>query len=215
MAGMLIAEFSVESPILMGALDEAPGVRVSYEEHYRSEDEVRLLFWAEGEDFAAFEAGLAADPTVADPTLLNETPSRRLYRVTYTRRGRAVSIFPIWGDLDVVLLSAEATPDGWSHRMRVPGRDELEQLREYCRERGVGFTLTALYHDVEPSEEATTGLSEDQREALVAALEAGYYEIPREATLAEVAEELGISSQALSERLRRGTARLVRSSLED
>lgn len=211
---MLIAEFSIESPILMGALNEAPGFRVAYEEHYRSADEVRLLFWAEGDDFAAFDAGLAADPTVTDPTQLNETPTRRLYRVSYTERGRAATIVPIWGDLDVVLLSAEATADGWEHRMRVPGRDELRRLRAYCRDRGVGFGLDALYHDVDQSAETGDDLSEHQREALLAALAAGYYEIPREATLSDVADELGISSQALSERLRRGTAKLVRSSLD-
>jgi predicted DNA binding protein len=210
---VLIAEFSIESPILIGALAEAPGSRVIYEEHYRSADDVRLLFWAEGDDVAAFDAGLAADPTIADATRLSETPTLRLYRVTYTERGRAATIVPIWGDLDVVLLSAEATVGGWELRMRVPGRDELRRLRAYCRDRGVGFSLSALYHDVDPSGAMEADLSADQREALQAALDAGYYEIPREASLADVAADLGISSQALSERLRRATGRLVRSSL--
>lgn len=46
-------------------------------------------------------------------------------------------------------------------------------------------------------------LTETQRETLVAALRSGYYEVPRETALSELAEEFGISSQALSNRFRR------------
>lgn len=40
-------------------------------------------------------------------------------------------------------------------------------------------------------------------------LEAGYYDVPRTARQTDVAASLEISSQSLSERLRRGTAALV------
>lgn len=49
----------------------------------------------------------------------------------------------------------------------------------------------------------------EQREAVLTALELGYYEVPRHANLADVAAELGISHQALSERLRRAHGGLV------
>lgn len=52
-------------------------------------------------------------------------------------------------------------------------------------------------------------MTDDQREALEAALQKGYYAIPSEATMAEIASDLDISQQALSERLRRGHRALV------
>jgi len=41
----------------------------------------------------------------------------------------------------------------------------------------------------------------------------GYYESPREATREDVADELGISPQAVGSRLQRGTRRLLASTL--
>jgi predicted DNA binding protein len=53
------------------------------------------------------------------------------------------------------------------------------------------------------------GLTDEQYEALVEAYQRGYFEVPLGITLAELAEELGVSHQALSERVRRGTGALV------
>jgi predicted DNA binding protein len=41
----------------------------------------------------------------------------------------------------------------------------------------------------------------------------GYYDIPRTISTNNLADALGISDQALSERLRRGTARMIASAL--
>jgi predicted DNA binding protein len=54
-----------------------------------------------------------------------------------------------------------------------------------------------------------------QREALVLAVERGYYDIPRRCSTAELAAVLGVSDQAVSERLRRGIATLVERTLGD
>jgi hypothetical protein len=48
-----------------------------------------------------------------------------------------------------------------------------------------------------------------QREALAAAWEAGYYEVPRTAALATVADELGVAESTASNLLRKAEARLV------
>lgn len=54
-----------------------------------------------------------------------------------------------------------------------------------------------------------------QRETLETALEAGYYETPRETSLSELAEELSISESAVSQRLNAAETKLVKSFLED
>lgn len=45
------------------------------------------------------------------------------------------------------------------------------------------------------------------------ALEMGYFEVPRSAELTDVADELDLSPNAVSERIRRGEANLFRSAL--
>lgn len=57
------------------------------------------------------------------------------------------------------------------------------------------------------------GLPPRQHEALVVALDAGYYEVPREATRAAVAERLGCAPSTASEHLRKAEAALVRTFL--
>jgi hypothetical protein len=52
-------------------------------------------------------------------------------------------------------------------------------------------------------------LSDVQRETLRVAYESGYYSVPRAAALGELAARLGVSHQAISERLRRGVGSLI------
>jgi hypothetical protein len=58
------------------------------------------------------------------------------------------------------------------------------------------------------------GLSDKQRQTLLHAVERGYYEVPRETDLDVLAEEMNISHQAASERLRRAISILVEHTLE-
>lgn len=56
-------------------------------------------------------------------------------------------------------------------------------------------------------------MTDAQREALLAALTGGYFDVPRQTTIGALAATVGISPNAFSERLRRGTSNLVRSAL--
>lgn len=58
---------------------------------------------------------------------------------------------------------------------------------------------------------AQKNLPSEQREALVAAVEGGYYERPREVTLDELSEELGCPRSTLSYRLRSAESKLAKS----
>lgn len=52
-------------------------------------------------------------------------------------------------------------------------------------------------------------LTARQREGLAAARDAGYYEVPREGSVADVAEALGCAPSTASNHLRKAEARLV------
>lgn len=56
-------------------------------------------------------------------------------------------------------------------------------------------------------------LSDRQREAVLVALELGYYESPKAATHADVTAELGCAPGAASERLQKAEATLVREAM--
>jgi len=59
-----------------------------------------------------------------------------------------------------------------------------------------------------------SNVSAKQAEAMRLARDRGYFKIPRDATLADIADEMGITSQAASERLRLGMAELTREHVE-
>jgi Predicted DNA binding protein len=61
---------------------------------------------------------------------------------------------------------------------------------------------------------ALPDLSSGQEEALLAAIEEGYYEIPRETKTAEVAGTLGISRRTFEEHLRRAENKIIKGMIE-
>ena len=61
----------------------------------------------------------------------------------------------------------------------------------------------------DPEREADSGLPPEQADALAAAVEAGYYETPREVEAYELADRLGVPGSTLAYRLRRAEAWLA------
>lgn len=57
------------------------------------------------------------------------------------------------------------------------------------------------------------GLTDIQHDTLVTAIRAGYYDVPRSLLMGELTDELGVSQQALSNRLRRRHRTLVENAL--
>ncbi|WP_227376752.1 helix-turn-helix domain-containing protein [Haladaptatus halobius] len=70
-------------------------------------------------------------------------------------------------------------------------------------------------YDVDSAQRVRFDLTDDQQEALALATEHGYYDVPRETDQSELAEKLGVSHQALSEWLRRGTKGILKKVIPD
>lgn len=212
---MPIAELRLDSRILRTALASASDAVLTYEQCHRSPDDVRLYAWVETDDFGAFAEALAADDTVANPAVLAVDAGRRLYRVEFTEAGRTASLSPVRGELDIVVLDARATAEGWTVRLFTPDNESLSAFTAACDERDLSFTVETLQQAPPRPGRTSAELTEPQREALEIALEEGYFEVPRRAELRDVAGELGISAQAASERLRRGVASFLRTRLRE
>jgi len=109
------------------------------------------------------------------------------------------------------ILEAHGTSEKWTFRIVFPDRDAVSATYDACGE-----------HDIEveqltgPAESPLLGgfsLTDEQFTTVEAAVNSGYYDIPRQTTLAELATDLDVSHQALSERLRRGHRTLIESVL--
>ncbi|WP_101294648.1 helix-turn-helix domain-containing protein [Halegenticoccus soli] len=211
---MIITEFRLEHPILREALARVPDMEIAWERSdVVDQRRVRILVWAEGGDFEAFEAALADDPTVTPPRRTVEIGDRRLYQMDLIGEGLRTSIYPLLVEEGGIIRELTATSDGWHFRATFPDRRTFSRFYSFCEERNVDFELQRLHVEVAGTRNSTYDLSSKQRELLLRAHEAGYFEIPRRTTLDELTDEFQISSQALSERLRRGLDTLIAETL--
>lgn len=103
--------------------------------------------------------------------------------------------------------TANATPERWAFRLRFHTCEDVSLFQRACREEGLSLDITSV-HDLRKSDigaDAGPGspeLTGAQREVVVAAIESGYFAVPRRTTLVEIADTLGISDQSVSERPR-------------
>jgi predicted DNA binding protein len=84
-------------------------------------------------------------------------------------------------------------------------REGFEAFGEALDAVGLRYDLLAVVH----ADGEDGRLTDRQRECLTVAHRLGYYEVPRECTLAELADELGVDKSTASETIRRGTARVL------
>ncbi len=200
---MIVADFHLTTPILRDALTAAPGTTLSVRRVYAADsDSIRVQFRAQSDDLDAFDAALADDPTVSNVTVQADADDRRYYRIHVSPEARELSTYPAWVSLDAVLLAATGREDGWELRMRFPDREALAAYREGCAGSDHEFSLHRL-SSWDTVTDGQLGLTDPQRAILLRAIEMGYFDIPRSASLADVGESLGITGQAASERLRR------------
>ncbi len=173
-------------------------------------DIVMPLTWARAEDSEALEAALADDPTVEEVSLLAEFEEERLYRMNWVERVQL--IVQMLTNAQATVLEAHGSGEEWTLRVMYPTRDDLSTTHEFCDAHGVTFDVDRI-RELEGEPAGRYGLTREQYEALRTAHEAGYFEVPRRANLDGLADDLGISHQALSERLRRGEDALLESTL--
>lgn len=167
---------------------------------------VMPLLWVNDGEAEEVSQALAADPTVETVELLSTVDGEHLYRMEWI--GQIDLILQMLTSSKATIMDASGTGEQWFFRILYPSRDALSQTTEFGEEHGLTFDITTIRElDGEPA--GRYGLTEAQYEALAQAVESGYYNIPRENNLEDVAAALDISHQALSERIRRATLALI------
>ncbi|WP_336326560.1 helix-turn-helix domain-containing protein [Halovenus sp. HT40] len=94
---------------------------------------------------------------------------------------------------------------GWYTFDLTGTRDELDELEAVLSDSPLSYELQSLVTRTDPE----SLLTDRQREVLETAVRNGYFSVPRECTLAELAERLDIDKSTASTILRRGEQRLV------
>lgn len=202
--GIEPADFPLE-----GAIDGG-GVRCTIEQFVTTEpDRLTVFLWVEG-DLDGLEESLASDEGVERILRVIDNGERCLYRMDWI--DRIDPLVRLLREERGAVLSASATAGGWRLRLLVPTREGLSRLYDYCRELGIGVEIHSLYN-VDADRRGQFGLTTGQEELLYVALERGYYDIPRNVDMEELADEFGVSHQAISERLRRAHGTLVENAL--
>ena len=205
-----IAEFRVPAGdfLLAEAFDRLPQLVV------RLESSITRSFpslWIAGATPVEVEEALGADPSIESHEILVETPDRILCDFTAAATSRRISDELI--EEGGSLLDATGANGWWQVEMRFSDRKSLSTTYDRLTDAGARVEVVRV---ADLTDEVSTHprLTPEQREALSAAFERGYFEIPRRISMEELAEELDISHQALSERLRRAYDTLVNAELE-
>lgn len=113
---------------------------------------------------------------------------------------------------EATVLNAYGRDNRWYLRVLYPSRDHFAKTHSFADEHSLTFEVDTI-RELKTEAAGRYGLTEPQYEALVLAARRGYFRVPREVTLDEMADELGLSHQALSERIHRGVNILLQSTL--
>ena len=203
----LIAHFATTSEVARASLNTAPDMTLRHEVIYRTDDGLVWGCWGSGDNVRGFEAALRSDPTILSYDVLTDHHDRRLYELTLA--GRADDfVYGTMTELGVQLLDITHSIHHTLGRVRCPSREVYKQLCTAWEER-CGHVATrqlfAEYRDDAP----THGITPKQWDVLRLAAERGYFSVPRQVELCELAAELDISETAASQRIRRGVDSLV------
>lgn len=210
---MLIATFQLdhEAVALEQTFEQVPEMQIEAERIAAHSTEWTMpCLWASYAEFTSIREALEDDPSVK--TIVDETEFGGEVHYQIEWSDPVQHRITTYVDKGGSIIKASATTEGWKLRIRFVGRDQFDTFRENLSEQGYSYKLLELRQPDEPRV-SVAGLTERQRDVLVAAFQQGYYKIPRETPGHELAAELDISQQTLSELLRRGTNKLIKSQL--
>lgn len=207
------ASFTVEQPEfpLNAVFKELPDASIELDRVVPTTDAVVPYFWIYSENISELSADLHSDEGVNEFKVIDELEAQMLVRIDWNLDHESVLTAIV--NTDVTLLSGLGDEENWTFEVRSSDQKKVSEFQTYCRENDLPIKLTQL-HALSPLEsDREYDLTEGQRKALILAYSRGYFDSPRDAAQADLADELDISRQAVSSRLQRGLRRLVASTL--
>ncbi len=172
------------------------------------------LVWTTGADRATIEGALECDSSVDVIACVsdsgNRTDDRSLFRLDF---GTDLKLFQqVVAEHDGAILAAHGQSGQWSLKLLFHDHEAVSACHELFNQYEFRVEITRVSGTGDLTS-TRTPLTDLQYETIATAYELGYFDVPRAITLEELAGELDISHQALSERLRRSHAALVSAEL--
>lgn len=204
----------------------APSISCPFEEELASHPTIALEFeqvipvdgnsqyiWMVGTQRDGLLSAIRSNPDVETLVLVDELPDRTLVRVQWAMDENPV--FRLLSDVNATLIDAIGSSEGWALSLRFLDPERISAFYTDCVEQGIDLKLQQVHTTTNPGENPYYGLSSKQVDTILEAFQRGYFRVPRDVTTQQLAELLGVSSQAVSERMRRGIATLIGTTLID
>jgi hypothetical protein len=207
---MQFIDIRLDHSLLRETMRAVPEMRVEWVRNVSIDGDREILFWASGGAFDRFDSALDDDSTVTVAKAV-DVGDQRLYQAAIAGEGAETDLFPVLVDVGGVVMSATVTHDGWRCEFGFPDRASVDRFFDVVAAHDVDYEIYRLSELEGARDGPEFGLTDAQRETLAAALERGYFDVPRQTTLEELGDDLGVSDTAVSHRLRRG----VKGILED
>ncbi|MBX0322841.1 helix-turn-helix domain-containing protein [Halomicroarcula sp. F13] len=207
----MIVEFHVETGFLRDVGRSADD-GVTMQHLQCTEDGCRAVVWVGTDEKSSVDATLVRDDSVARAVHVGPEAGGHWY-VVHTTNAPLNTVGDGLLRTDGVFVRSTFDDDGWAVRGRFPDRSAVLTFREHVVAENLDVDVRSMVEDDADEATETFGVTGPQREVLLLALESGYFTVPRDASLSDLASVLDISSQAASERLRRGTGTLVEQTL--
>ncbi|MFC6863916.1 helix-turn-helix domain-containing protein [Halomicroarcula sp. GCM10025817] len=213
----LVAEFDIDCQALplAGVATDVRDATLTLEMQYNHGNRPLFLVTVQDGSRSAIESAFTDAYDVGEWALVGEAGETRRYQVI-----PALSLEEQLGEhlddlaglealatADAIIERITVVPSGWRQTGWFADRDAFRQFSSFWQ-RNADFKLHRLTRDGE-SEPPGDGLTDRQHEALRIAYELGHFDIPRQASLEDVAAELDISPSSVSERLRRAQTQLI------
>lgn len=205
-----IVSFEVEPEhfVLSELFEDYPDVRMRFGRAVPTETAPMEYLWVANVSPGEFGDAARSSPATSDVEILGDTGDWTQSRIRWRPAERLPALFEGVVEADAAVRSIRTVGGQWHFSLQFRSNDSVSAFRDRCLGNGVPLRITELR---EAPATGTTLLTERQREIVDLALDRGYYDVPRQTTLEELADELDAGLAAVSEGLRRAEERIVRS----
>lgn len=209
----IIVEFTLPSDSFPfgRAVSGGPDVRAQLERVIPLNEGRIPFIWATGQNFDQFERTLRNSDIVTHAEALTRVGDSVLYATEWDTDKE--TFLNGLGETGGSIMEAHGD-SSWSFTVRFQDHADLTRFHQFYQEEDFPVRIERVSSlEDESGTKYGFGLSPAQREALIMAVENGYFSVPRETQLEEIADELDITRQAASERVRRGAETVLRKAL--
>lgn len=215
----ILVEFSISADrFKLGEfVGEHAGLTAELERIVPTEDQAIPYVWVSGPPASLKQLtgeleGSEVTSSVAvidELTVTSSDDSHYLYRIDWDLAKLDIVQGLVQANGDI--LEGESLDNYWLLRFRFDDHGQVAMFYQYLADNQItDFTIESIYELTSRSARGEPyGLSPEQREALTLAAMEGYFDSPRGVTLDRIGEQLGISQQAASQRMRRGMRTVI------